>query len=179
MQIRLAPYETRHVPLLFEAARESVREIHPWMTWCHPAYAMAESEDWVRAQIENFSARTAFNFVIESEQGNFLGACGVDKFEVENQRCNLGYWVRTSATKCGVATSAARALASWAFQSTEMVRLEILVAVGNIASRRVALKAGAQEEGTLRSRLLLHGRYHDSMLYSIIRGSSLTGRGHG
>ena len=110
--------------------------------------------------------------MIESVQGRFLGACGIDKFELENQRCNLGYWVRTSATRGGVATAAARALADWAFRSTDLVRLEILVAVGNIASRRVAAKIGAQEEGTLRSRLLLHGRYHDSILYSIIRSGA-------
>ena len=169
MQIQLAPYEIRHVPLLFEAARESTKEIYPWMTWCHPAYSMSDSEDWVRAQIDNFAAKRAFNFVIESEQGEFLGACGLDRFDLEDQLCNLAYWVRSSATGRGVATSAANALADWAFRATDFVRLEIIVACGNAASRRVATKVGAREEGTLRSRLLLHGRYHDSVLYSIIR----------
>lgn len=119
--------------------------------------------------VQGFREKTAFNFVIESEQGRFLGACGVDKFDVENQRCNLAYWVRSSETRRGVASGAAKALVDWTFKSTDLVRLEILVAVDNLKSRRVAVKTGAQEEGTLRCRLLLHARYHDAVLHSIVK----------
>jgi RimJ/RimL family protein N-acetyltransferase len=36
-----------------------------------------------------------------------------------------------------------------AFEATDLVRLEIVVAVGNVASHRVAEHAGAVREGTL------------------------------
>jgi hypothetical protein len=38
----------------------------------------------------------------------------------------------------------------------------------NLASARVAAKAGAVFEGKLRSRLFLHGSSHDALMYSII-----------
>jgi RimJ/RimL family protein N-acetyltransferase len=48
-------------------------------------------------------------------------------------------------------------------------RVEILTAVENEASRRVAERAGATLEGTVRHRFLLHGVYHDAHLYSLVR----------
>jgi RimJ/RimL family protein N-acetyltransferase len=68
-----------------------------------------------------------------------------------------------------VATAAATRIRDWGFANTDLVRLEILVAVGNIASRRVAERAGAVYEGTLRSRLLVHGTRHDAAMYAFIK----------
>jgi ribosomal-protein-serine acetyltransferase len=82
---------------------------------------------------------------------------------------NLGYWVRSSETGCGIATWAAQRLAAWAFANTDVTRLEIVAAVGNTASQAVATKAGALREGVLRARLLIHGRLHDAVLFSLIR----------
>jgi RimJ/RimL family protein N-acetyltransferase len=61
------------------------------------------------------------------------------------------------------------AVRNWAFESTELVRLEIVVATGNTASHRVAEKVGAIREGVLRRRLLLHGHPHDATMFSLIR----------
>ncbi len=81
----------------------------------------------------------------------------------------LRYWVRSSATRAGVATAAVHALRDWAFLTTDLIRLEIVVAIGNLASLRVAEKSGATREGIQRSRLLLHGRAHDAVMYSLTR----------
>lgn len=81
---------------------------------------------------------------------------------------NLGYWVRTSRTRSGVASAATRLIARFGFLSLGLQRLEIVVAVGNQASERVAEKAGATREGVLRKRLLIHGQPHDAVLYSLV-----------
>jgi RimJ/RimL family protein N-acetyltransferase len=47
-------------------------------------------------------------------------------------------------------------------------RIEILAAVGNKASQRVAEKAGAKKEGLLRKRLSIRGQAHDAVMYSLI-----------
>ena len=67
----------------------------------------------------------------------------------------------------GVAPQAVRQLRDWAFGHTSLVRLEIVVAVGNTRSARVAEKAGAQFEGVLRSRIRLHGFIHDARMYAL------------
>jgi RimJ/RimL family protein N-acetyltransferase len=89
-------------------------------------------------------------------------------------RANLGYWIRSSQTRRGLATAAVRLLAHWAFDNTDLNRLELVISVENLASLRVAEKAGAVREGILRSRLLLYGRSHDAALYSLLRNDFKT-----
>ena len=73
-----------------------------------------------------------------------------------------------------MATAAVRALSEWAFTHTWLERLEIVAATGNLRSRRVAEKAGAVREEVARSRLRLHERFHDAVVYSIVRGQQRT-----
>ena len=154
---------------MLEAARESVAEMQPWMPWCHSDYSLKESRAWLELQVPAFEARAAFEFAIVSLDGLYLGGCGLNHIDGENHRANLGYWVRSTATKRGVATSAVRAVRDWAFDQTDLIRLEIVVATGNVSSQRVAVKAGAVREGTLRRRLLLHGIPHDATMFSFTR----------
>ena len=58
---------------------------------------------------------------------------------------------------------------NWAFASTELVRLEILVATGNQGSQQVALKLGAQREGLLRKRLEVQGELLDCVVFGLLR----------
>jgi len=175
--ISIRPYRSDDIDYLYEAVRESMQELLPWMPWCHPEYARSETVTWVEARPAAWNARTEFAFAIESHSGALLGGCGLNRIEHESGTANLGYWVRTSASRRGVATQAARLLRDWAFASTKLHRLEIMVAIGNVASQRVAKKIGASREGTLRQRLVVRGRKHDAVLYSILRGQETCLRG--
>jgi RimJ/RimL family protein N-acetyltransferase len=167
--ISLRPYRLNDAPALHEAAIESVWEVRPFMPWCHPNLTLDEGRSWIEAQVSAFTARKAFEFVILGRGGRFLGGCGLNQIDEENHRANLGYWVRSSATGRGVATTAVRQLVQWAFENTNLVRLEVVVSTENAASLRVAEKAGAANEGVLRKRLLLHGMWHDAVMLSFVR----------
>jgi RimJ/RimL family protein N-acetyltransferase len=157
---------------VFTAVRESIEELHRWMSWCQMDYSPADAAQWVSNQPEAREGGLAFEFVITDGQGRLLGACGVNQINKGTRIANLGYWVRTSETGRGVATQAAKDVAAWAFANTDLERLEIVAAVGNVASQAVAEKAGALREGVLRSRLLIHGRFHDAVMLSLIRPRS-------
>ena len=167
--VRIRPYVLEDAAMLHEAVIESVAELQPWMTWAHAGYTWDEARAWLEVQVPAFEARTEFQFAIVSSLGEYLGACGLNHLDTLNRRANLGYWVRSRATRSGVATRAVGLLSEWAFNQTNLVRLEILAARENGPSRRVAVKSGAFEEGTLRKRLLLNGVFHDAVMYSILR----------
>jgi RimJ/RimL family protein N-acetyltransferase len=158
---------------VWEAAQESIAELQPWMPWCHPAYSIDESRSWLGLQVPAFEQRTAFGFAIVSTDGAYLGGCGLNQIDGDNHRANLGYWVRTSASNRGVATHAVCSIRDWAFQHTDLLRLEIVIAIENIASHRVAEKSGASREGVLKRRLLLHGASHDATMFSFTRGAAV------
>ncbi len=169
MIVSIRPYRIEDSEEVWEAALESVLEAHPFMPWCHSGLTLEDQQAWIQAQIMDLEQGTAYEFAITSGDGRYLGGCGLNQIDAVNQRANLGYWVRSSETGRGIATAAVRQLVEWAFKHTDLVRLEVLVSTRNAASLRVAEKAGAVREGIARRRLLLHGAWHDAMVFSFVR----------
>jgi len=166
--IVIRPFTLDDAPALVAAVRESVSELTPWMPWCHPGYSLQDAGTFIKTAMDGLAKRTCFEFAITSG-GAVLGVSGINQLDKANLRANVGYWVRSTAAGRGVATSAVGLMRKWAFASTELVRLEILVAISNLPSQRVAEKAGAVREGVLRRRLLLHGVSHDAVMFSLTR----------
>lgn len=168
--VRIRPYAVEDADAVWRAVRESLAELRPWMPWAHPGYTVSESRAWLETQVAAFQARTAFEFAIVSRDGRYLGGCGLNQVDSQHRRANLGYWVRSTATRRGIATAAVGLLSAWAFDATDLNRLEILAATDNVISQKVAERAGARREGTLRSRILVEGRSQDAVVFSLIRG---------
>ena len=167
--ITIRPYRADDVSELYQSIRESLAEIGPWMEWAHPNYSLEESAAWVNAREEARANQTEYSFVItDTESGAFLGAVGLNQFHPTHPIANLGYWVRTSATGRGAASTAARLIARFGFEELHLERIEIVAAVGNHTSQRVAEKTGAQREGVLRKRLMLYGQPHDAVMFSLV-----------
>jgi RimJ/RimL family protein N-acetyltransferase len=165
----LRPYRPGEEEEVYAAILESLEALSERMPWCHPGYSIEETRAWIEHCGVARARGSEFHFVIEDGDGAFLGTCGLNQLRPEHRVANLGYWVRKSATKRGVATAAVRRLADFAFRETELVRLEIVVALDNHASLRVAEKAGAIAEGIAHQRLRLQGRSHDAMVFAIVR----------
>lgn len=167
--ITIRHYELDDAGPLLGAALESVSEVGPWLPWCHSGLTLADVRRWIESQIAARKARTAFEFAILDAAGSYLGGCGINGIREPHRFANLGYWVRSSGTGRGVAPAAVMAAARWAFDNTDLERLEIVCAVGNVRSQQVAIKAGARREGVLRSRLHLHDQAHDAVIFSLVR----------
>lgn len=167
-KIIIRRYHSDDAESLYQAAAESIAEIWPWMPWCHPQYALQDSKSWIAYCQEAWDAGTEYNFLIEDvATGKYLGGIGINQIHRTYRYANLGYWVRTSAARRGVATAATIMMARLAFDEG-LNRVDIVMAVGNHASYRVAQKAGGTFEGTLRNRLWLHGRSHNIHIFSLI-----------
>ncbi len=170
--VRLRPLRLEDASSIYASIEESRAEIARWMDWCRPGYDLVATEKWIAATARARQDGTGFEFGIFGPQG-FLGTIGVNQINPHERFANVGYWVRTSATGRGTATAAVKLVAQWAFLSTELQRLEIVAAVDNAASRRVAEKAGAAREGRLRSRICVCGKFYDAFMFSIVRGDRL------
>jgi RimJ/RimL family protein N-acetyltransferase len=81
----------------------------------------------------------------------------------------VGYWVDPRARKRGVATTAVRAVCQWAVTTAGIELIEWRCEAGNVASRRVAEKAGFLIEGTLRKRRVRRGVRVDEWVGSLLR----------
>ena len=167
--IVVRPYRSEDIPALYEAARESIPELAAWMPWCHPDYSLDETRSCILSRDEAWKRDSEYGFgIFDKQSGRYLGGVGLNFVNRNHDLVNLGYWVRTSATGRGIASSATRLVARFAFEHLGFQRVEILAATGNLASQRVAEKAGAVKEAVLRKRLRLHGKPVDGVLYSFV-----------
>ncbi|MCU0281997.1 MAG: GNAT family N-acetyltransferase [Acidimicrobiia bacterium] len=152
------------------AALESAAEVSPYETWCHEGYTLAEAAEYAAWWDQAWDKGSAHYYAVCDETtGHYLGSCGLCPVEREHATAGLGFWVRTPDTGRGVATTAARLVAQAGFDHLGLNRIELLIAVQNTASRRVADKLGASYEGTLRKRLVLPAGPTDMAMYALVR----------
>ena len=167
--LSLRPYRKSDVYHVYEAVLESINELSAWMHWSHPDYSIQEARRWVESRAEAWDKETDYNFaMIDLENGVFLGGCGIIRVHRQFGFAELGYWVRTRRTRQGIATAAANLLIQFGFNQLKLNRIEIVVATGNKASRRVAEKVGATREGVLRNRFVIQDKVYDAVMFSLI-----------
>jgi ribosomal-protein-serine acetyltransferase len=171
MEIEIRPPRADDATVIAAAVQESLPDLLPWMEWARPDYDEADAASWIASATQGQASGAAYEFIVEDLAGRFLGTCGLNQINPQHRFANLGYWTRTSEAGRGVAVAAVRTLREWAFANTDLVRLEIVVVVGNGRSERVAEKAGAHLEGVLKSRLILRGVATDATMYSLLRPS--------
>ena len=162
-------YREEDATALYEAVRESISEVSPWLPWCHQNYSIEESREFIGSREIATQGGEWYSFgIFETAGGKFLGGVGINFINRVHQMANLGYWVRTSAAGRGVASAATRMAARFSFEQLGLRRIEIVAAVANVPSQRVAEKAGARREGVLRRRLLINGESLDAVLFSLV-----------
>jgi ribosomal-protein-serine acetyltransferase len=154
---------------LYRAAIESVDTVGRWLPWCHAGYDRAEGRAWIEACVAAWQREESYPFFIfDRRDHQLLGGCGLNEIDRLRLRANLGYWVRASRMGQGVATAAARMVARFGLETLCLQRLEIIAAVDNSVSQRVAEKMGAVREGRLRNRLRIRDIPHDAFGFSLV-----------
>lgn len=168
-KVSLEPLAAHHAKQKVSAALESVAEVSPWMPWCSERYCRADADTWIEEQALARREGTAYEFAVLDAAGAYVGGAGINCIRQDHHFANVGYWIRSSRTQQGLGTAALRALVAWSEAHTSLKRLEVVVALDNPSSQRVAEKAGATKESLARARLYLRGKFHDAYIYTFIR----------
>ncbi|BCB79737.1 hypothetical protein GCM10022251_40310 [Phytohabitans flavus] len=135
-------------------------------------YTRDDAAHWITHGAPSaWAAGGAAYAIADPATDRLLGGVGVSRIVPERSQGEIGYWVAQWARRRGVATSAARALAAWAFDRG-FSRLELLTDLANAPSQRVALATGFQREGVRRSGGQgLNGRY-DLVVWARLAGDA-------
>jgi RimJ/RimL family protein N-acetyltransferase len=106
---------------------------------------------------------------LEAQTGELIGGGTLHHLDTERGIVEIGYFVLPHARRRGFATTIARLLAEHAF-ALGIERVAAYVNVGNVASERVAERAGFTREGVVRSMPKPDGRRIDKTLFSLLPG---------
>ncbi len=165
----LRPFRLEDAVQLYEAVRESLINLKPWMSWAHDAYAPQDADDFIRITRARWEEKTLYAFaIVDAKNNELLGGCSLSHKHPIYHYCNLGYWVRTSYQGKGLAGRAAKLAAQFGFEHGGIIRAEIVIAAGNEKSIRVAEKIGAHYEGILLNRMVVGKDIYDAKMYSLI-----------
>jgi RimJ/RimL family protein N-acetyltransferase len=140
---------------LTEATNSSHEHLAPWMDWSKPDQSVEESETIVRAARGRWLLKTDFTIAFFSrDESRVLGGSGFHLREgaLRTRRAEIGMWIRSSEAGTGLGTEALDGLLEWGFTDWPWLRLSWRCDPRNVASVRVAEKAGLTAEGVDRDR---------------------------
>jgi RimJ/RimL family protein N-acetyltransferase len=164
--LTLRPFTPADIPWVYEVLLDPV--LQRFMQVPSP-YRLEDAASHVeQAYIGGWDDGRRMEFVAEDAgTATRLGRVGLCLGE--HGAAEVGYWVDPRARKRGVATTAVRAACRWAVTTAGIELIEWRCEAGNIASRRVAEKAGFLIEATLRKRRVRNGVRVDEWVGSLLR----------
>jgi RimJ/RimL family protein N-acetyltransferase len=119
---------------------------------------LARRMDWTAGDHASFAVCAA---------GELAGSVSLHSIDPGQGDAEIGYWTAPSFRGRGVAVAAVVAVWRWAFAALPVDRIELLHAVENTGSGRVAARAGFTREGRLRRSFRYgDGLKHDELLWS-------------
>lgn len=106
--------------------------------------------------------------MLDRASGRIVGSIALFHADWEVRSAEIGYGVRAGERRKGYATEALEALSRWALTTGGIQRAWLTANTDNLASVRVAEKAGFRREGTLRRAGLEDDGLHDLAMFSLL-----------
>jgi len=167
--VLLRPWEERDVRAITTACRDD--DIAWWLDQVPQPYSESDARAYVAMTRRGWKEGSHCAFAVtDAPTGAVIGSIGVHWLDPEQGVAEIGYWVRAEARGRGVATRATLLVSRWAVERCGARRLQLRADARNVASQRVAERAGFHREGVLRSVRFnpRQGRRVDFVLYSLL-----------
>jgi diamine N-acetyltransferase len=126
-----------------------------------PQQSRTEREKWY----ENLPADARF-FFIEKKDGTKIGT--IAHF-LSGGRMEVGYLLIPNERRKGYCSEAVTVMVDYLFLSKNIMRVQAMTDLRNIASQRVLEKVGFEKEGIIRKSDFARGEWRDNYLFSILR----------
>ena len=173
-RIRSLPQPTLHTGDLVIRPWESADAVAVFAAYQDPAIQRwhvrsmedrAEASAWIRSRRQRWRAESGADWAV-TVGPVIVGRVGIKRFDLADGIGELAYWVMPAARGQGVAKRAVAAVCGWAFDVLGLHRLELIHAIDNQASCRVAAAARFGLEGTMRRHARHEDGWHDMHLHA-------------
>jgi RimJ/RimL family protein N-acetyltransferase len=163
--------------------------VQAWLPELPSPYTVADAIAFVATREEEHAGGRGVYWAVRDRRGGPLtGTVALFRLAPGGRSGEVGYWVHPEAAGRGVATAAVRAVAGHALSPTSagglgLARLVLRASRGNLASRRVAIKAGFAPVGVERdAERLRDGTVTDLLVHDAVAsagGTATAGGGAG
>ncbi len=135
-----------------------------WMPFVGQTRGVADSLAFIRAARRQHEENRGMQLAL-LQDGLIIGVVGFHAIDWTRRSTSLGYWLAADRQGAGTMTVAVCALLDHAFESWQLVRVEIRAGVLNARSRAIPQRLGFREEGVLRAAERIGTRVIDHVVY--------------
>lgn len=127
-------------------------------------------DDWLAAdrRLPEPEGTAVHLMMLDRSLGRIVGSISVFHADWETRSAEIGYGVRADERGKGYAPEALVAVSRWALTEGGLQRVWLSTIAENLASQRVAEKAGFRLEGTLRRAGLEDDGLHDLVIFALL-----------
>lgn len=166
-RLTLRPYRAADAPDVALACRDELTQ--RWLPLPNP-YTDADALAWCTEISPRF--RTSGDGIewaaVRRSDDRLIGSFGLKRTDWRGRSSEIGYWVAPWARGDGLAVEAVQAIARWLLLEQGFERMVLRAAPGNIASARVAEKAGFTREGVARNAGFTNSGRVDLVVFSLV-----------
>jgi ribosomal-protein-alanine N-acetyltransferase len=156
--------------------RQASRDfLQPWEpTWPKDDLERSAFRRRLAAYGREMDAGSAYPFLVFRQSDDALvgGATLSNVRRGVAQMATIGYWIGQPYAAQGHMTAAMLPLTAFAFGGLGLHRVEAACVPENVASHRLLLKCGFQEEGLARAYLKINGNWRDHLLFGMVSASA-------
>jgi RimJ/RimL family protein N-acetyltransferase len=163
----LRSWREADIPALIAACQDP--EISRWTRVPSP-YRETDARAYMLHRYDAIHAGVMAPFAIVDAGDRLLGSISLMRISWEHARAEVGYWLAREARGEGHVTRAVRSICAWGFATLRLERIDLLAAVGNDASQRVAERAGFTREAILRSYMRGPDGRQDMVAFGLLAG---------
>lgn len=113
--------------------------------------------------------RSIYWGVARKSDNKLIGSCGYNYWNRDHARAEISYDLARPFWRQGITTQAVKAVMGFGFSRMELHRIEATVTPINTPSLGLLRKLKFKKEGILREQKLLHGKYHDAIMLSMLQ----------
>jgi ribosomal-protein-alanine N-acetyltransferase len=107
--------------------------------------------------------------IADAASDAFWGSMILHSFDWHSRRAEVGFWLVPAVRGRGVGSSAVTLALSWAFETYDLLRIEMTTTPENPAVPALARLLGFTHEGVLRARNIERGRRVDIIWFGLLR----------
>lgn len=159
--------------VLNAAILESYERLSPWLAWVSPPPTLDQSEQSCQEAYERFLLNEDLTALLfRRSDGALVGGGGLHDADWDLRCFEVGYWGHPRYAGQGLITEGVIALSEYALDVLGATRVFLTTDEMNIASWKLAERAGFEYEGTLRNeRRNLSGGLRNTRVYSKVPGA--------
>jgi ribosomal-protein-alanine N-acetyltransferase len=147
-----------------------------------PLTALSDAEQLMQLFESRFNATAGIRWAIrEHGSDSLIGTCGFNSWNQKMRHGSIGYDLKQSHWRRGLATEALSKIVHAAFSGLlpcgRLHRIQADTVLGNAASERLLLRLGFEEEGIRRDAMYIRGSYWDMKCFGLLEPSAHGGDG--